>query len=82
ITIACGAVSGFHSLVASGTTPKLIENESHARMIGYGAMLVESFVAIMALIAACVLDPGVYFAMNSPAALIGKTAADAAQVIS
>ncbi|OBU87108.1 carbon starvation CstA family protein [Chromobacterium subtsugae] len=82
ITIACGSVSGFHALVASGTTPKLVESETQARMIGYGAMLVESFVAIMALIAACVLDPGVYFAMNSPAALIGKTAADAAQAIS
>ena len=82
ITIACGAVSGFHSLVSSGTTPKMLENETHARMIGYGAMLMESFVAIMALIAACVLDPGVYFAMNAPAAVIGKTAAEAAQVIS
>jgi carbon starvation protein len=81
ITIACGAVSGFHALVASGTTPKLIENETHARAIGYGAMLMESFVAIMALIAACVLDRAVP-AMNSPAAVIGKTAVDAAQVIS
>jgi carbon starvation protein len=82
ITIACGAVSGFHALIASGTTPKLIENENQARLIGYGAMLMESFVAIMALIAACVLDPAVYFAMNSPAALIGHSAAEAAHAIS
>ncbi|HJV06869.1 MAG TPA: carbon starvation CstA family protein [Chromobacteriaceae bacterium] len=82
ITIACGSVSGFHALVSSGTTPKMIENESQARLIGYGAMLMESFVAIMALIAACVLDPGIYFAMNSPAAVIGKTAEHASQVIS
>lgn len=82
ITIACGSVSGFHSLVSSGTTPKMLENEAHARAIGYGAMLMESFVAIMALIAASVLEPGLYFAMNAPAAVIGKTAADAAQVIS
>ncbi|QZA80419.1 carbon starvation CstA family protein [Deefgea piscis] len=82
ITIACGAVSGFHALVASGTTPKMIERESHIRPIGYGAMLMESFVAVMALIAACVLEPGIYFAMNAPAALIGKTAAEAATVIS
>jgi len=82
ITIACGAVSGFHSLISSGTTPKMIENESHMRLIGFGGMLAESFVAVMALTAACVLDPGIYFAMNAPAAIIGTTAADAAQVIS
>lgn len=82
ITIACGAVSGFHALVASGTTPKMIAAESHIPAIGYGAMLMESFVAIMALIAACILEPGVYFALNSPAAVIGKTAESAAQVIS
>ncbi|CDG84398.1 carbon starvation CstA family protein [Janthinobacterium agaricidamnosum] len=82
ITIACGAVSGFHALIASGTTPKMIENESHARFIGYGAMLMESFVAIMALVAASTIEPGVYFAMNSPAALIGSTAESAAQAIS
>jgi carbon starvation protein len=82
ITIACGAVSGFHSLISSGTTPKMIERESHMRFIGFGGMLAESFVAIMALTAACVLDPGVYFAMNAPAAIIGTTAANAAQVIS
>ena len=81
ITIACGAVSGFHALVASGTTPKMLENESQARMIGYGAMLMESFVAIMAMITACVLDPAVYFAMNSPVALLGNSAASAAQAI-
>jgi carbon starvation protein len=82
ITIACGAVSGFHALIASGTTPKMIENESHARFIGYGAMLMESFVAIMALVAASTIEPGVYFAMNSPAALIGTTAESAAHTIS
>ncbi|WP_034949077.1 carbon starvation CstA family protein [Erwinia oleae] len=81
ITIACGAISGFHALVSSGTTPKLIERESHIRFIGYGAMLMESFVAIMALICASVIDPGVYFAMNSPAALIGTTVESASQAI-
>lgn len=81
ITIACGAISGFHALVSSGTTPKLIENESHIRFIGYGAMLMESFVAIMALICAAVLDPGIYFAMNSPSAVIGTTVESAAQAI-
>ena len=81
ITIACGAVSGFHALISSGTTPKMVENETHVRMIGYGGMIMESFVAIMAWAAASSLDPGVYFAMNSPAALIGTDAANAAQVI-
>ena len=81
ITIACGAVSGFHSLIASGTTPKMVENESQIRFIGYGAMLTESFVAIMAMIGATVLEPGIYFAMNSSSGVIGTTAAQAAQVI-
>ena len=82
ITIACGAVSGFHALISSGTTPKMIENETHARFIGYGGMLMESFVAIMALVAASTIDPGVYFAMNSPAALLGTTAQTAATAVS
>jgi carbon starvation protein len=82
ITIACGAVSGFHALISSGTTPKLLDNEKNARMIGYGGMLMESFVAIMAMVTASVIDPGVYFAMNSPAAVIGVSVDSAAQVIS
>jgi len=82
ITIACGAVSGFHSLIASGTTPKLLANEGHARYIGYGGMLMESFVAIMAMVAASVIEPGVYFAMNSPAALVGADAVSVAQTVS
>jgi carbon starvation protein len=81
ITIACGAISGFHALVASGTTPKLIARETHARMIGYGAMLMESMVAVMALIAACVLTPGIFFAINAPAAALGPTAETAAEAI-
>ncbi|WP_296175254.1 carbon starvation CstA family protein [uncultured Brevundimonas sp.] len=81
ITIACGAVSGFHALISSGTTPKLLENENQIPLIGYGAMLCESFVAIMALIAATVLDPAVYFAMNSPVSVIGDNAASAAAAV-
>ncbi|NHZ41942.1 carbon starvation CstA family protein [Massilia aquatica] len=81
ITIACGAVSGFHALISSGTTPKMIENEQHARFIGYGAMLMESFVAIMALVAASTIEPGIYFAMNSPAAILGTTAESAAAAV-
>ncbi|WP_164227564.1 carbon starvation CstA family protein [Stenotrophomonas maltophilia] len=81
ITIACGAVSGFHALISSGTTPKLLANEAHMRYIGYGGMLMESFVAVMALVAASIIDPGIYFAMNSPAAVIGADAASAAHYI-
>jgi carbon starvation protein len=81
IIIACGALSGFHSLVASGTTPKLIQKESQVRPIGYGAMLTESFVAVMAMIAAVTLDPGVYFAMNANPALLGDTVQSASQAV-
>ena len=82
ITIACGAVSGFHALIASGTTPKLIATEADAPLIGYGGMLMEAFVAIMALVGASILDPGLYFAMNSPAALLGSTPESAAAAVS
>ncbi|MFI7015078.1 carbon starvation CstA family protein [Streptomyces sp. NPDC050164] len=81
ITIACGALSGFHALVSSGTTPKLIQKESQVRVIGYGSMLMESFVAVMALIAACVLEPGLFYAMNSPAALLGPTVETASEAV-
>ncbi|WP_286900051.1 carbon starvation CstA family protein [Pseudomonas sp. UBA7500] len=82
ITIACGAVSGFHALISSGTTPKLLDNEVNARYIGYGGMLMESFVAIMAMVAASVIEPGVYFAMNSPAAVVGADVVSVAQTVS
>ncbi len=81
ITIACGAISGFHALIASGTTPKMIISEAHARLVGYGSMLMESFVGVMAMVAACALQPGVYFAINSPAGIVGKTAEAAATTI-
>ena len=81
ITIACGAISGFHALVSSGTTPKMLRRESDARLIGYGGMLMESFVAVMAMAAAAVLDPGLYFAINAPLATLGGTPESAARVI-
>src|SRR5437762_4342032 len=82
ITIACGAISGFHSLIASGTTPKMIQREGHARFIGYGAMLLESFVGVMAMVAACAMPPGVYFAINSPPGVVGATPQIATAAIS
>jgi carbon starvation protein len=82
ITIACGAISGFHSLISSGTTPRMIQREGHARFIGYGAMLLESFVGVMAMVAACAMTPGVYFAINSPSTIVGATPEAAAQTIS
>jgi len=82
ITIACGAISGFHSLISSGTTPKMIQREGQARLIGYGAMLLESFVGVMAMVAACAMPPGVYFAINSPATIVGASPEAAAQTIS
>jgi carbon starvation protein len=82
ITIACGAISGFHSLISSGTTPKMIQRESQARFIGYGAMLLESLVGVMAMVAACAMTPGVYFAINSPSQIVGATPEAAAQTIS
>jgi carbon starvation protein len=81
ITIACGALSGFHALISSGTTPKMIQKEAQVRFIGYGAMLTESFVAIMAMIAAVILEPGLYFAMNSPAGLLGDTVQSASEAV-
>jgi len=82
ITIACGAISGFHSLISSGTTPKMIQREGHARFIGYGAMLLESFVGVMAMVAACAMPPGVYFAINSPPAIVGASPQAATATIS
>ena len=81
ITIACGAVSGFHALISSGTTPKLVNDEQDTRFIGYGSMLMESFVAVMALVSACILDPAIYFTMNSPAAVLGTTPESAAAAV-
>jgi carbon starvation protein len=81
ITIACGALSGFHSLIASGTTPKMIEKETQVRFIGYGGMLMESFVAVMAMIAACIIEPGLYYAMNAPAGVLGDTVQSASQAV-
>ncbi|MGP4050125.1 carbon starvation CstA family protein [Streptomyces sp. 2A115] len=81
ITIACGALSGFHSLISSGTTPKMIQKETQVRMIGYGSMLMESSVAVMALVAASIIDPGLYFAMNAPAGVIGDSVQNASQVV-
>ncbi|MFF1450587.1 carbon starvation CstA family protein [Streptomyces sp. NPDC058274] len=81
ITIACGALSGFHALISSGTTPKMIQKETQIRMIGYGSMLMESSVAVMALVAACIIDPGLYFAMNAPAGVIGTTVQSASAAV-
>src|SRR5260370_37829474 len=82
ITIACGAISGFHSLISSGTTPKLIARETETRMVGYGAMMAESAVAVMTIIAACVIQPGGYFAIDSPARLVWQPPAAAAATLS
>ena len=82
ITIACGAVSGFHALIASGTTPKMLASEGDIRMVGYGSMLLESFVALMAMLAACILDPGIFFAINSPASAVGAEIVQATATIS
>src|SRR5690606_27850393 len=82
ITVACGAISGFHALVASGTTPKMLSRESDARVVGYGAMLMESFVGVMAIVAASILEPGVFFAINAPAGVVGGTLEAATATIS